>query len=101
METEIQIILTIISSVLASSGLWAYLIKRSEKKDVKTQVLIGLAHDRILYLGTKYIERGYITHAEYENLHDYLYIPYKALGGNGSAKHIMEEVNELPIKNPV
>lgn len=98
METEIQIILTIFTSVLASSGLWAFLMKRSEKNDVETEMLIGLAHDRILYLGTCYISRGYITQAEYENLYTYLYKPYEKLGGNGSAKHIMEEVDNLPIK---
>lgn len=97
MESCIQIILTIFSSVLASSGLWAYLTRRSEKKDVKTEMLVGLAHDRILYLGMSYIERGFIRQDEYENLKVYLYEPYEKLGGNGSAKRIMEEVDKLPI----
>lgn len=98
MESWLQILLTIFSSVLASSGLWAYITKRLEKKDVKTQVLIGLAHDRILFLGMSYIERGYITQDEYENLHDYLYVPYAQMGGNGSAKRVMTEVDRLPIR---
>ena len=51
MEPWFQVVLTIFSSVLASSGLWAYLQKKSEQKDVKTEMLIGLAHDRIRYLG--------------------------------------------------
>lgn len=97
MEPWIQVILTIFSSVLASSGLWAYLTRRSEKKDVKTEMLVGLAHDRILYLGMSYIERGFIRQDEYENLKVYLYEPYEKLGGNGSAKRIMEEVDKLPI----
>lgn len=92
-----QMILTIFSSVLASSGLWAYLSKKSEKKDAKTEMLLGLAHDRISYLGMSYIERGHIRQDEYENLKTYLYEPYEKLGGNGSAKHIMEEVDKLPI----
>ncbi len=92
-----QILLTIFSSVLASSGLWAYITKRLEKKDVKTEMLIGLGHDRIMYLGMAYIERGYITSDEYENLYEYLYKPYEKMGGNGSAKRIMNEVNNLPI----
>ena len=97
MEQWFQIVLTIISSVLASSGLWAYITKRLEKKDVKTEMLIGLGHDRIMYLGMVYIERGYITSDEYENLYEYLYKPYEKMGGNGSAKRIMSEVNKLPI----
>lgn len=101
MESWIQIVIAIFSSVLASSGLWAYLTKRAERNDVKTEMLIGLAHDRIIYLGMKYIERGYITQDEYENLYEYLYKPYEKLGGNGSAKRIMEEVKKLPIRKAI
>lgn len=97
MEPWFQIVLTVFSSVLASSGLWAYIMKKAEQKDVKTEMLIGLGHDRIVYLGMVYIERGWITQDEYENLNDYLYKPYEKLGGNGSAKKIMQEVNKLPI----
>lgn len=99
MEIFIQAIVTIVCSVLASSGLWAFLEKRSAKKDVKVDMLIGLAHDRILYLGMGYLERGdWITRDEYENLHDYLYVPYEKLGGNGSAHRVMLEVeNKLKI----
>lgn len=98
MEVWQQIVLTVFSSVLASSGLWAYITKRLEKKDIKTEMLVGLAHDRILFLGMHYVDRGFITQDEYENLHDYLYVPYEKLGGNGSAKRVMQEVDKLPIK---
>ena len=97
MEPWFQIVLTVVSSVLASSGLWAYITKRLEKKDVKTDMLVGLGHDRIMYLGMSYIEGGYITSDEYENLYEYLYKPYEKMGGNGSAKRVMNEVNKLPI----
>ena len=63
------------------------------------QMLVGLAHDRILFLGMSYIERGSITRDEYENLYEYLYRPYQKMGGNGSAKRVMQEVNKLPIHN--
>lgn len=94
----LQLVVTVFCSVLASSGLWAYMMKRAERKDLKTEMLIGLAHDRILYLGVRYIERGWITKDEYENLHDYLYTPYQKIGGNGSAARVMSEVDRLPIK---
>lgn len=99
MEIWVQMVLTIIGSVVASSGFWAYIQKKLEKKDIKTMMLIGLAHDRIIYLGMSYIERGWITNDEYENLHDYLYKPYEQMGGNGAAKRIMNEVQKLPIRN--
>lgn len=93
-----EIIVTIVCSVIASSGFWAFIQKRTDKNDVKTRMLVGLAHDRIVYLGMAYIDRGWITQDEYENLYDYLYSPYKELGGNGSAKRVMEEVQKLEIR---
>jgi hypothetical protein len=97
MTITIQIIIATMCSLAASTGFWTFLIKRAEKNDVKTEMLIGLGHDRIVYLGLKYIERGYITQDEYENLNDYLFKPYEKLGANGSAKRIMIEVDKLPI----
>ena len=97
MESWVQYVLTIVTSVLASSGFWAYFQSKREKKDSKTELLIGLAHNEIMNLGMKYIERGYITQDEYENFHEYLYVPYEKAGGNGSAKRVMQEVNKLPI----
>ena len=97
MDTLLQKAMTVICAVIASSGFWAFLQNRRDKKDVKTQMLVGLAHDRIIYLGMQYIDRGFITQDEYENLYEYLYKPYEKMGGNGSAKRIMQEVNKLPI----
>lgn len=93
-----KMVLTIVCSVVASSGFWTFLQNRKDKKDRRTELLIGLAHDRIIYLGMSYIDRGYITQDEYENLYDYLYRPYSRNGGNGSAERVMKEVDKLPIK---
>ena len=79
MDTTLQIFVTVLCSVLASSGFWAIIQRRLDKKDVRTQMLVGLGHDRIMSLGMKYIERGYITKDEYENLNKYLYAPYVKL----------------------
>ena len=98
MNKVVEVILLVVSSILASSGMWAFLSKKLDKKDIKVEMLIGLAHDRIMFLGMSYIERGYITQDEYENLYDYLYKPYEKLGGNGSAKRVMAEVEKLPIR---
>lgn len=98
--TILEALVTILVSVLASSGVWAVIMKVMDKKDVRTQMLIGLGHDRIMYLGMHYIERGWITRDEYENLVDYLYRPYEMMGGNGSAKRVIEEVKKLPLNKP-
>lgn len=98
-------ILSIIGTVLASSGFWAYMSSKEDKKhdrsqldEDRTQLLVGLAHDRILELCKKYIDQGYISVEEFENLNDYLYKPYAACGGNGTAKNAIEKVRQLPIK---
>ena len=93
-----QIAVPLAVAVLTSSGLWALIGKRRDKNDVERKMLVGLAHDRITHLGMAYLTRGYITQDEYENLNDYLYQPYEKMGGNGSAKRVMEEVRKLPIK---
>jgi len=94
-------LITIVVAVFASAGFWSFINRLMQNKGEKSperQMLLGLAHDRICYLAEKYIERGWITRDEYENLHDYLYLPYKRLGGNGTADRLMEEVDRLPIR---
>lgn len=93
-----EAIITIVCSVLASSGLWTFILKSHDKRDAKTKMILGIGHDRIIKIGTDILERGdYISEDEYENLHDYLYLPYKELGGNGSAERIMQEIDHLRI----
>ena len=101
METWVQMVVTILCSLIVSTGFWACVQKRMDKKDTTKEMLIGLAHDRILYLGMCYIERGWVTQDEYENLNDYLFKPYTKLGGNGTAGRIMKEVDKLPIRRSV
>lgn len=107
---ETDLTLAVVFAILASSGFWAFITvivqkhlenkySVSSRESVEKEMLIGLAHDRILSLGMKYIQRGYITRDEYENINQYLYEPYSKLGGNGSAKKIMEELNKLPIRS--
>nr|DAU63895.1 MAG TPA: holin protein [Caudoviricetes sp.] len=93
----------IIIAVFASTGLWSFismLVQRyMERKSDYAMMMRGLGHDRICYLGEYYIKRGCITRDEYENLFDYLYIPYKRLGGNGTAEKVVNEVKQLPLKD--
>ena len=97
MKPWIQMIITVACTVIASSGFWAYIQKKTDKSSAEKRLLIGLAHDRIIWLGMQYVERGWITQDEYENLHDYLFIPYSEAGGNGSAAKVMKDVDNLPI----
>lgn len=98
MNQYVELAITVICAVIASSGFWAFLQNRTSKKDNRTKLLVGLAHDRITFLGQKYIDRGWITTDDYENLVEYLFEPYKACGGDGTAEKIMNEVKKLPMK---
>ena len=98
MEIWTQVAVPLIVALLTSSGLWALVSKRADKNNEERKMLVGLAHDRIIHLGMVYIERGYVTQDEYENLQVYLYEPYEEMGGNGSARRVMEEVRKLPIR---
>lgn len=111
----LQAIVSVLTAILASGGLWGYLSKKQdiryaelerkrkeeaeveEKNDVKTKLLVGLAHDRLIYLTNKYLEEGWIDSEDYENL-TYMYEPYIEGGGNGSVKRNMKMVKELPTK---
>ena len=94
----IDTLVTIVVAVFASGGFWAFIQKYFDKNDASRKLLIGIGHDRIMFLATQYLQRGdWITVDEYENLHDYLYQPYVDNGGNGAAKRIMSEVDKLRI----
>lgn len=92
-----QIILTIFTSILASSGLWAFLGSRLDRHTAEREMLLGIGHVELVFFGMQYIDRGWITQDEYDTLQE-LYKPYKKLGGNGSGTKIMNEIEKLPLK---
>lgn len=96
MNPWVQVLLTIFGSVFASGGFWALIQAKGEKKSAKTKMILGLGHDRIIFLCKEFIKQGWISPDDYENLHEYLYEPYKLMGGNGTAERLMEEVKKLP-----
>lgn len=93
-----QVILTIVTAILASSGLWAFISSRLDKNSSERELLIGIGHIELVFFGMQYIERGWITRDEYETLQE-LYKPYVKLGGNGSGVKIMNEIEHLPMKD--
>ena len=92
MSPEVSSIIIALIAGLTGSGqcsIILYLLqRRDKKKDGQTEedkqrdeatkrqsaMLLGLGHDRIVYLGSCYVERGYITQDEYENLHELNYL---------------------------
>lgn len=87
-------------------GILKYFFKKyqeSEDKkltDQKRQVkgMLALLHSSIFTNGCEYLRKGKVTVAELNDL-EKLYEPYREMGGNSTAKTIVENVRKLPIKN--
>lgn len=97
----IQIILGIIGvagAVFGGAGFWGYMTTRSKQETATERLLLGLAFCEITRSCEAYIERGYISTAEYNELDRYLYKPYAEAGGDGTAEKLMGEVRKLPTE---
>lgn len=97
--SHIDLLVTILITLIGSSGFWLFLDKKRELRTQTRKLIMGIAYDRITTLCMHYIVRGYVTQDEYENLDQYLFNPYKELGGDGLAIRLKREVDDLPIKN--
>lgn len=102
-----QAIITVLVTALTSSGFMSLIIyllqRRDRRKDkeaadtsAQTRMLIGLGHDRLIYLTDKYVRRGAITLKEKRNL-KFLYDPYSDMGGNGDCKIGYDACQDLPV----
>lgn len=96
----VQVLITSSATLLASSGLWSFIMYRTKTRKSSQKLLLGLAYEKILSDGMVYINRGWITKDEYEAYRATLYEPYANCGGNGVATRVMQEVSNLPIRNP-
>lgn len=97
-EGMIIALLGAVSLIGASSGFWTFLQGRTKKQTAQDRLLMGLAYDRVLTLGLAYIDRGWITKDEFEELRKYFFDPYKEMGGNGVAERVMNDVGALPFR---
>lgn len=96
MEEWIPVLITSIATFLASSGFWGFVQFRNSKDTSETKLLKGLGYFTLVGECQKHLDKGYIGKEEYYELYTHLYEPYKLLGGNGSAKRMMEAVDQLP-----
>lgn len=94
----LQVALVAAGSVVASSGFWAYVLRKTDHKSALTRLTMGLAYVELVHLCATYIQRGAISREEYEDLRHYFYDPYKELGGNGVAEKLMKSIEELPMQ---
>jgi hypothetical protein len=70
--------------------------KQSELINLQAQEIIGLGHDKLVYLTNQIAQRGCITLKEIANL-EALYQPYHAMGANGDGKAGYEHCMKLDV----
>lgn len=86
----------LITTVLSGPGIWAWAKTRTQRNDAEDKLLLQIAKNQLVVQGREYLKRGYITMDEYEE-YEAEYQIYSALGGNGLARRIFEQVDELPM----
>ena len=97
----VALVFTGLYTVAASAGFWKFFSQRHPSKQSEIQLLLGLSRELFNIISASYIERGWISRDEYENLVTHIYAPYKVLGGNSTADRIMEEISDLPFRSSV
>ena len=85
-----------VTALLGSSGIWAWAKTRTARNDSEDKLLLAVARTQLVQQGREYLKRGYITMDEYEEYEDH-YKLYSDLGGNGLARRIFEQVDDLPM----
>ena len=91
-------IVTLAVAVFGSTGFWSWMQNRSKKKSAESRLLMGIAYSEIIRRCEHYIHRGYIETEEFKELNQYLFEPYREMGGNGTAQKLMDEVRKLPTE---
>jgi hypothetical protein len=82
--------------IFSSIGFWTFVQHQLDKRSASRQAMLGL-----MYLGVKMscsslLKRGWASTEEIEDIEKYMYEPYKAMGGNGTAEMLMNKVKNLP-----
>ena len=75
-----------------------YLRKIQMEDSQKFDIIIASYRFRLCQLCKLYLNRGYMTGAEYEQLNEF-YKTYEGLGGNGPAKEWYDKTKVLPVRD--
>lgn len=86
----------LVTTVLSGPGIWAWAKTRTQRNNSEDKLLLLVAKNQLVSQGRVYLNRGYITMDEYEE-YESVYHVYLNLGGNGLARRIFEQVDELPM----
>lgn len=86
----------LITTVLSGPGIWAWAKTRAQRNDSEGNLLLRVTKNQLVSQGREYLNRGYVTMDEYEE-YESEYKLYLELGGNGLARRIFEQVDDLPM----
>lgn len=86
----------LVTTVLSGPGIWAWAKTRTQRNYSEDKLLLQVAKNQLVIQGREYLKRGYITMDEYEE-YEAEYQTYSDLGGNGLARRIFEQVDDLPM----
>lgn len=86
----------LITTVLSGPGIWAWVKTRTQRNNSEDKLLLQVAKNQLVVQGREYLKRGYITMDEYEE-YESEYQVYSLLGGNGLARRVFEQVDDLPM----
>lgn len=99
MTPWMEMAVTVITSVLASGGLWTFLqakfITKKEKSSATNKALQCLLRNEILLAERRFMKQGYCDPDDKTNV-EHMYEAYTALGGNDVAHAAYLRIMELP-----
>lgn len=79
-------------------GYIVWLLKKQKRdRDANSKGTMLLLRVQLIEYHEEWTARGYVTKHGIQNFIE-MYEAYHSLGGNGMVTHLLEEVNELPIK---
>lgn len=86
----------LISAFFGAPGLWAFIKSKTDRNNTEQDMLLAVSKNQLISLGRTYLDRGYITMDEYEEF-EREYKLYSSMGGNGLARRVFKQVDDLPI----
>lgn len=100
--------MSVTTAIIAAAGgaggaalinqIFGFIERRKGKVCAETEALQLLLLDKILYLGSKYIEAGEVSFDDRCRLNRMHKVYHNGLHGNGDADDIMKAVDKLPLK---
>lgn len=91
----VQEVLATISGAVAWLGRKVHRWK--QEQDLVKQGVLAILHDRLYQACQYYLRKGYCSIDDRDNM-EYMFRPYKALGGNGTGEELYNRCLALPYE---